>query len=167
MSECRVLGVGDEHLLEDFVAIYRRGIVDLSGQSYVRPKALQSRTLQAWKDKLLPCSEKRLVAHFTSDVLDGILIEGFDAVGEEVSRTLLKWVFARYKGGGVGTSLITDCVERARFEQKDVVSLGVATQNTAARRLYEKLGFKFDGFYADKRMVLMHYFINPKLIPNI
>jgi ribosomal protein S18 acetylase RimI-like enzyme len=54
------------------------------------------------------------------------------------------YLAASERGAGLGTAIITDILDRAR-EQDRAVALRVLRTNTAARRLYERLGFDIVG----------------------
>ncbi|MGC4086031.1 MAG: GNAT family N-acetyltransferase [Vicinamibacterales bacterium] len=46
------------------------------------------------------------------------------------------------RGAGMATTLVTSAMERVRAERFERVSLLVSEHNAAARRLYERLGFR-------------------------
>lgn len=90
--------------------------------------------------------------------MSGILIEGFNNL--QGARTTINWVVAKQKRRGIGTKLILNCLDRARIEEKDMVALGVSKDNTAAIKLYERLGFVHGGDYDDGKMEVMGYFFD-------
>ncbi len=50
------------------------------------------------------------------------------------------------RGRGIGESLVSDCLERAKAKNFKILQFNaVVKTNTAARKLYEKLGFKMLG----------------------
>jgi ribosomal protein S18 acetylase RimI-like enzyme len=55
------------------------------------------------------------------------------------------WVDPRYRRRGVARALVDQAVRWAAERQAREVILWVADQNTAARRLYEQLGFRPTG----------------------
>jgi ribosomal protein S18 acetylase RimI-like enzyme len=55
------------------------------------------------------------------------------------------WVDPRYRRRGVARALVDQAVRWAAERRAREVILGVADQNTAARRLYERLGFRPTG----------------------
>lgn len=59
-----------------------------------------------------------------------------------------------FKRMGIGETVLRDVIEAARAEGAHFVSLEVRPSNTAARRLYAKLGFEFIGFRR-------HYYSSP------
>lgn len=63
-----------------------------------------------------------------------------DAETPELSLT----TFERYRGGGVGTALLTALIGEARRRSLPGVSLSVEDANPA-RRLYERVGFEVAG----------------------
>jgi ribosomal protein S18 acetylase RimI-like enzyme len=54
-------------------------------------------------------------------------------------------VDAEVVGAGIGTALLCNCIEAAREKCFESVSLEVSADNTAALRLYRKLGFVLSG----------------------
>lgn len=55
-----------------------------------------------------------------------------------------------HRGSGVATALLEGAVARARADGARKVSLRVLGHNTAARRLYEQLGFVVEGVLRDE-----------------
>ena len=64
---------------------------------------------------------------------------GFGFVGADVPELSIG-VVASWRGGGVGTAMLTELLARADAEGLDRVSLSVEADNPA-RRLYERFGF--------------------------
>jgi ribosomal protein S18 acetylase RimI-like enzyme len=52
-------------------------------------------------------------------------------------------------GTGVGTRIIEDCERRTRARGDKQIGIGVLVSNTAARRLYERLGYEYWGEVID------------------
>ena len=157
MSTCRILTPSDEILIPQYLGILNQGLEELS--VFSNPSKIQE-TRRIYTPKyvrwnLPPDSEKRFIGHFEDTTLDGILIEGFDNLGQV--RTTLNWVVAKQKRKGIGTQLIMDCIARAQHEKRDVVVLGVSKKNVQAIRLYERLGFIHGGDYDNGEMEVMGY----------
>ncbi len=53
-------------------------------------------------------------------------------------------VYRKYRGKGIGTRLLTFAEETAREKSAKKLSLEVETENTRAKLLYERLGFKIE-----------------------
>ena len=51
-------------------------------------------------------------------------------------------VLPEHRGSGIGRLLVEGCVERARRDQAPSIGLGTRPVMEAARRLYERLGFR-------------------------
>jgi predicted GNAT family acetyltransferase len=58
------------------------------------------------------------------------------------------WVAPAYRGRGIGTAGTAAVVEYARTSIAPVVSLYVNDYNLAARRAYERVGFREVGMFA-------------------
>ena len=69
-------------------------------------------------------------------------------------------VIERFRCRGVGTCLMLQALERLKEEGVKRVVLQVSVKNSAARRLYEKLGFKADGllrgYYRGKEDAILY-----------
>jgi RimJ/RimL family protein N-acetyltransferase len=52
-------------------------------------------------------------------------------------------------GTGVGTKIIAECERLARARGDKQIGIGVVLTNTAARRLYERLGYEYWGDVID------------------
>ena len=162
MNQCRILTPTDENLIPAYVELFNDILTEISLMypPSVIKEARERYTSQHICDHLQPNPDLRFIAHETNQTLDGLLIEGFDQLDGE--RTTIKWVLAAQKGRGIGTQLIQDCIQRAAGEGKDVVSLGVAVENHAARRLYQRLGFISGGRYTNshnQKMEVMGYLL--------
>ncbi|MBI2107094.1 GNAT family N-acetyltransferase [Candidatus Woesearchaeota archaeon] len=155
---CRILTQEDKALIPVYLELFSsrlRDIASLYPEGKIE-EAIAQYTQDFMQQHLTPNKSKRFVGHFTNDSLDGILIEGFDEPFG-IQRTLINWVMARQSGLGIGTALAEDCIQRARKEGKQVVSLVVSSGNVGAQRVYSRLGFKPDSIYDEGRMVLMNY----------
>jgi ribosomal protein S18 acetylase RimI-like enzyme len=156
----RILTLSDELLVPDVSQLFGRVLSEIT-PSYDQKTIDEARaryTPEEISRYLAPDLDKRFIGYFDDRTLDGLLIEGFDH--KDGNRTTINWVMAGEKGKGIGTKLILDCLERARTEGKDNVTLGVSTKNVDARRLYEKLGFVSGGTFENKhglQMKLMGY----------
>lgn len=53
-------------------------------------------------------------------------------------------VLPQYRGQGIGQQLSLECVHRAKQDKAEVVGLHTSELMVAARRMYERLGFKQD-----------------------
>ena len=53
-------------------------------------------------------------------------------------------VLPRYRGQGIGQQLSLECVHRAKQDKAEVIGLHTSELMLAARRMYERLGFKQD-----------------------
>jgi GNAT superfamily N-acetyltransferase len=156
--ECRIITPKDELVVSDYARILHKVIDEISGfyeGTDIIEKARQKYTPEYIQSHLMD-PEIRFIGHFDDDTLDGILIEGFRSDSDE-KKTGIYWVMADTKNKGIGTELITDCVSRARSEDKDVVILGVAAKNLKAIKLYERLGFIVGRVYNKNsiKMILM------------
>jgi ribosomal protein S18 acetylase RimI-like enzyme len=169
MGNCRILTPKDRNYIFDYLDLLIEGFEEIEHMYSPEEKReiLKMYSHDFILSNLEPNSKKRFVGYFTDNNLDGILIEGFDRNGKnnEINRTLINWIMSQQKRQGIGTALITDCIERAIKEKRDVVSLGVSENNKDASRLYKKLGFETDKPYGEN-MLLMTYFINQNLKPR-
>ena len=169
MNKCRILTPEDAGLIPAYLSVLRSGI-DSIANLYPPGKSEEFKaeyTPESLRPYLVQNPERRLLAHFSGNSLDGILIEGFDTISREqeftINRTLIKWIVAGTTGFGIGSRLIEDCIARAITERKDLISLAVSSKNDNAERLYQRLGFQADGHFDEDRMLLMHFLINPAL----
>jgi ribosomal protein S18 acetylase RimI-like enzyme len=53
-------------------------------------------------------------------------------------------VLPQYQGQGIGQQLSRECIHRAEHDKAEVVGLHTSELMTAARRMYERLGFRQD-----------------------
>lgn len=82
--------------------------------------------------------------------VDGVVIFKADvgALWEGIAQVQGVWVHPEWRGRGIGTSAMAGVVQQIRAELAPAVSLYVNDYNTAARRVYEKVGFRRVGTYA-------------------
>jgi ribosomal protein S18 acetylase RimI-like enzyme len=69
-------------------------------------------------------------------------------------------VHPNFRGRGIGTALVEECIRRARRRGLTAIGLHTTIQMDVARRIYEKLGFvrapEFD-FHPEETIVVMAY----------
>jgi len=92
-----------------------------------------------------------VVIHRELDKVIGYII--FWKIREEVQINNIA-VHPDFKKMGIGEAVLRDVIEEARAEGAHYVSLEVRPSNTAARRLYAKLGFELIG-------IRRNYYSNP------
>ncbi len=68
-----------------------------------------------------------------------------DDTGDDVAEIVAMNVSPEAWRSGVGTSLMTDALDRFRRDGWRVVSLWVVDGNDRAQKFYEQFGFEFDG----------------------
>jgi putative acetyltransferase len=111
------------------------------------------------------------VAQFVAT--EGVLVVGwcdiFPSWAHAVQHcgTLGMGVLSAYRGRGIGTQLLIACLAKARSKGITRVELEARADNTAAVRLYQKLGFtheatkrnamRFDGRYYDSVQMSLIY----------
>ena len=169
MHECKILTLNDARMVPEYINL----LYDAVGKivHFYDKDILSQITGYYTPDSVIAdikSGNKRHIAHLSNNNLDGLLIEGFDTVGTRsfpLNRTLIRWVVAKYEGQGIGSRLVTNCVQRAVIEGKDVISLVVARENSRAIRLYDHLGFVQDKKHAksNDNMDLMHYTISTRI----
>ena len=160
MNGPKILTPADEAVLPAYHLLFNQQLEGL-GEVYT-PKGLEdirrNNTLEQFTSDL-HTGKRQFVAHYTLDVLNGLLIESSREI--DIPETVINWVMAAEKGKGIGTTLLEDCIARAIEEEKRVVSLGVSSKNAGAKRLYERLGFRTHQAYGEG-MEMMCYFIQPQ-----
>ena len=157
MENCKILTPKDKGIIPDYVHLFNKVLNEISpfyDNSEIQ-KARKKNTHEYIVSHLSPNPDSRFIGHFTNQTLDGLLIEGFDDLDGD--RTVVNWVMAKYKGLGIGTCLIEDCISRAKSEFKNVVAVGVSRKNVDAIKLYENLGFIFGKTYNKGTMRTMGY----------
>jgi ribosomal protein S18 acetylase RimI-like enzyme len=104
---------------------------------------------------------------FEADVLIGTVGMWREVLRKAAHRANLGAVYVRpeSRNRGVGRMLVEAAVERLRLAGVEQVQLWVSTPSTAARRLYEKLGFrvvgrvegamKDEGRYIDEELMVL------------
>jgi ribosomal protein S18 acetylase RimI-like enzyme len=160
MEDCKILTPNDGIIVPNYVELFNE-VLDEISPFYDKTSIQDARdkyTREYIVAHLSPNKDKRFVGHFNNQNLDGLLVEGFKS--DTPNRTEINWVMASQKGMGIGTTLIQDCINRARAEAQDMVVLGVSTKNIQARKLYEKLGFVSGGKYKGGTMEVMGHPIN-------
>ena len=84
-----------------------------------------------------------LVAVDDADAVSGYASFGdwraFDGYRHTVEHSV--YVHNARRGGGIGTALMAELIERARALGKHVMVAGIETGNTGSIKLHEKLGF--------------------------
>lgn len=147
----------DALIIPEYVRMFNRGLDQLS--AFYGPDHLQSvrdyHNERSMVERLGKSIYDTYVGHFLGDQLDGLLIEGHDNL--DGRRTVIKWAVADPQGRGTGRELIQDCIYRSRSSCKEVIALGVSVENTAAIRLYERLGFVHGDTFREGRMLQMGY----------
>lgn len=119
-----------------FAALRLRALTDTLGtgdQQYCREVSF---TEAQWRRRL------RAHAQFVAR-LDGHLVGLIGAQRENTESVYLYslWLEPVARGRGLGRDLVSTAVEWARDEQARTVTLRVDAANTAARGVYERLGF--------------------------
>jgi len=92
-----------------------------------------------------------VVIHRALDKVIGYIV--YWKIREEVQINNIA-VHPDFKRMGIGEVVLREVIEEALGEGAHYVSLEVRPSNTAARRLYAKLGFEFIG-------IRRHYYSNP------
>ncbi len=106
---------------------------------------------------LEPWSFAALASSFASDAFSGVVAEdggeilGYGGITVAADTADIDNVAVReeYRGGGVGTAIITELIKIARERGAKKVFLEVRVSNATAMELYIKSGFK--GVYARTR----------------
>lgn len=57
------------------------------------------------------------------------------------------WIVQPWRGRGIGSRLLVDCIEWARANGAHKITLEVWPHNDAARALYQKFGFAEEGYF--------------------
>jgi ribosomal-protein-alanine N-acetyltransferase len=96
--------------------------------------------------RLLTDASREVYVAFEDDVFQGFVILNMNGVLAGYIQTIAVAHDAR--GSGVGTQLVKFAEERI-FRESPNVFLCVSSFNTAAHRLYERLGYKLVGELAD------------------
>jgi ribosomal protein S18 acetylase RimI-like enzyme len=129
----------DEFLVRLCEATRLSGLNDLDGRQRLALAALQVRARRREYDASFPGAEQSIVE------LDGSPIgQIWVALGEREHRLLDIALLPEQSGRGIGTILVGRLVAAADQARKPV-RLTVRSDNTAARRLYERAGFTVVG----------------------
>lgn len=101
----------------------------------------------------------RPVGIYDNDTLIGFSMYGYfpePAPGQLWLDRLL--IDKKYQGKGYGKQVVVSLLERLRTEyQSNVVYLSVYANNPHAIRLYQQIGFRFNGEYDSKGEHIMEY----------
>lgn len=80
-----------------------------------------------------------------NDADAGMAREAPHTEDEHASYLISLWVAPEVRGRGVGTALVKAVIACARHRSRAILLLDVALHNLAARRLYQRLGFRATG----------------------
>lgn len=110
-----------------------------------------------WLTKAAARNEIRLVAEDGSEIIGWCdiaisTLEGFAHAGR-VGMGVLR----RYRGRGIGSSLLERCLEEAEARGLERIELDVFASNETAIRLYEKYGFQLEGRKRKARKIEREY----------
>jgi ribosomal protein S18 acetylase RimI-like enzyme len=108
------------------------------GSTYARERDFDEAT---WKGRLSNADSPTFIAYDEDGPvgIDGLYSEGDDY------HLVAMWVAPAARQQGVAAALTTAAIEWARHRGAPRVTLGVAENNEAARRVYERLGFRLTG----------------------
>ena len=123
------------------------GVIEVERESFTNP---WTRDMYAWE------LQNRAVCHVYVVRTDDCLVAGFCAfwlVFDEIHINNLA-IRPRYRGRGIGMALMQRVIEEARALGAPRATLEVRASNTAALRLYERLGFYVAG-------TRRNYYTNP------
>lgn len=125
-------------------ALYNATIPTTTAAWTERPETLAER--RAWFDRRRSAGDAVLVAEESGTVV------GFTAYGDfrdtstwpgyRIVAELSIHVAERWRGRGVGRSLMAELVERARAAGKEQLVAGIDGANEASIRFHERLGFR-------------------------
>jgi ribosomal protein S18 acetylase RimI-like enzyme len=77
--------------------------------------------------------------------LGSVTVVRFEEQAPDEARLVAMWVAGHARGCGVGQALVETVLADARERGLRMVTLDVADENAAARRLYERMGFRPTG----------------------
>jgi RimJ/RimL family protein N-acetyltransferase len=122
-----------------------------------------------YRDRLTGSAENYVLGAFTDDQLAGMVgfVRETAPRRAHVASVWGLYVAPRWRGGGIGRTLLAGVIERARaLPGLEHVLITVVSNNPAARKLYESLGFtvwgiepaalKVDGVDYDDIHLLLH-----------
>lgn len=72
----------------------------------------------------------------------GIVRHNFEKISKIIGVIDDVYVLPEFRGKGIGKKLVVECLNKMKVVGVKVVGLQVLTENRAAIKLYEKLGFK-------------------------
>ena len=104
----------------------------------------QVRTLEEVASRLVPTSERFTLGAFVNGELQGMatLVRSRSPRQRHRAEVFAVYVAPESRGSGLGHALMTELTRQARIMPGlAVLGLGVTETQTAARRLYERLGF--------------------------
>jgi ribosomal protein S18 acetylase RimI-like enzyme len=136
----RQAAYGDEAALRDLRLQAMQDAPDAFGSTYEREAA---RTESDWQRWFSPG-----VTFIFESADDGPigLVAGVRDDGEpNVAHLMALWVHPSRRGQGAGDALVSAVLSWAESQQLDTIRLHVMESNAAARRLYERLGFRVTG----------------------
>ena len=123
------------------------GVLEVESESFTNP---WTREMYAWE------LQNRSVCHILVVRTSECTVAGFCAfwlVFDEIHINNVA-IRPRYRGHGIGTALMQRVIDEARALGAPRATLEVRASNTAARRLYERLGFYVAG-------TRRNYYTNP------
>ena len=132
--------ISDAEALRDCVARVareKRYLITVDGFSLEETLAFLRRIESEQLIQLVATVDERIVGW--CDILP-LEAPGFRHVG-----TLGLGVLAEWRGRGIGRQLIIQTIELARTTGLEKIELTVYSDNTRAMRLYESLGFEYEG----------------------
>jgi ribosomal protein S18 acetylase RimI-like enzyme len=109
------------------------------GSTYARESAWPEAKWRDWTAESEKATDQILFLAFDGDQCVGIA-GGYDNEGK-TARVIAMWVSPAARGRGIGELLVNAVVDWARSIGREVVDLHVTVGNTAAERLYRRLGF--------------------------
>lgn len=166
MLEIRKLVEEDAHDYWELRKVALQEVPEAFGMSYEEAMAIEN-----------PIDEVKVVTKgdktdFYGVFLDGELVGAASFVQEAKMKMAHRanigavYVSAKSRGTGAGSGLIKKIIEDAKLDpQLEKLNLSVVTTNTAAVKLYEKLGFeiigteknsmKYEGIYYDEYLMTL------------
>lgn len=103
-------------------------------------EALMVRILADFVQSFDPAHDAAWVAETDGRVVGSVFLMRGDR--PKLGKLRLLYVEPEARGAGVGTALVTACIERARAVGDDTLTLWTNSVLAAARRIYERAGFR-------------------------